>query len=161
LNPKGFDRRLFCCFEIYSRKAPIMAMDKALKRIEAKLDALLTRSGMTEKEIGEIVDSRMVNMLDRVAEPRKLTPAEQQAIDNAPKPTPVVGPGRGPRVTATNAPDTSSSVPRVPADAVGSVTVETQQPDGDVTVQTMDADAAKGNKPGGKPGKSERVNWNS
>jgi hypothetical protein len=120
-------------------------------RVNRKLDLIMEKLGIDASEFKP----------KPAPAPRELTASEQQAIDNAPKPTPVVGPGRGPRVTAQNAPDTSSSVPPVPADAVGGVTVETQQPDGDVTVQTMDADAAKGNQPSGKPGKSQRVNWNS
>jgi hypothetical protein len=126
-----------------------MAMDK----INRKLDLIMEKLGIDASEFKP-----------KPAPPaRKLSAADQQAIDNAPKtPTGTSGPaGTGPRVDANNAPTTASSVPSVPADAVGSVTVETEQPDGDVTVETMDADAAKGNKPGGKPGKSERVNWNS
>jgi hypothetical protein len=113
-----------------------MAMDKAFRRIEAKIDALLKERGIHARDIdwGPETPARA---------PRELTAAEQQAIDNAPKPTPVAGPPRGPRVTAQNAPDTSSSVPVVPADAVGTVTIETTQPDGKTTVDTMPASEAK------------------
>lgn len=126
-----------------------MPQSKELARIEAKIDALLDKAGIKPDEV---VDP----MATGARAPRKLTAADQQAIDNAPA-TPAVEldkTNRPPRVdAATNAPDTSSSVP---PDAVGQVTVETQQPDGDTTVKTMPANAAKG-----KPGKSEKVNWNS
>lgn len=101
--------------------------NKWQRTIEAKLDALLDKAGIKPEDVVPETPA---------PEPRKLTAAEQQAIDNAPKPTPVAGQERGPRVTAQNAPDTSSSVP---PDAVGKVTVETKQPSGDTTVKTVPA----------------------
>lgn len=80
--------------------------DKVLLRLEAKIDALLEKSGLKPKDFA-----------DASPAPRpapKLTAEEQQAIDNAPK-TPVGanGPvGTGPRVEpTTNAPSTAASVP--------------------------------------------------
>jgi hypothetical protein len=114
-----------------------MAADKMMRRIEAKLDALLEKSGV---DMAQFDDIAPVNR----GQERKLTAAEQQAIDNAPKAEATVPEAQaGPRVAAQNAPDTSSSVPQ---DAVGTVTVETKEPDGDVSVQTMPADKAKGKK---------------
>lgn len=115
-----------------------MPFSKELARIEAKLDALLEKSGLKPDEIVEPMSTA-----SRPA--HKLTKQEQQAIDNAPA-TPVAAPpaSKGPRVTATNAPDTSSSVPAVPSDAVGNVTVETKQPSGNVSVDTMPASRTKG-----------------
>lgn len=109
--------------------------DKQLSRMEAKLDALLDKAGIKASEFEATATT--------TAQPRKLTPAEQQAIDNAPK-TPIgaTPPAvTGARTDANNAPVTPT--PPVPPDAVGSVTVETREPDGDVSVQTMDADNAK------------------
>lgn len=123
-------------------------MDKSLTRIEAKLDALLEKQGIKPADFAETKTAA-------APAPRELTELEQQAIDNAPK-TPVAEPPatRGPRVTATNAPDTSSSVPTtpvvprreassVPPEAVGSVTVETKEPGGHLSVDTMSADEAR------------------
>lgn len=92
--------------------------DKMLRRIEAKLDALLDKAG---------IDSAKFEQAPPALRRRTLTAAEQQAIDNAPKPTPVQEPERGPRVTVTNAPSVASSVP---PNAVGSVTVEKKEPSG-------------------------------
>jgi hypothetical protein len=104
----------------------------AQDRINRKLDLIMEHLGIDTSEF-----------TPRPAPPRKLTPQEQQAIDNAPRPTPITDTQRGPRVTAQNAPDTSSSVPVVPADAVGTVTVETRQPDGKTEVTTKPASEAK------------------
>jgi hypothetical protein len=76
-------------------------MDK-LTRIEAKLDALLTKQGIKPESVIKEPPA---------PKPVPLTAAEQQAINNAPKPTPPVGPQRGPRVTPLNAPSTASSTP--------------------------------------------------
>jgi hypothetical protein len=114
-------------------------------RLEAKLDALLEKSGIDLAQF----DAQPTR------EARELTPQEQDAINNAPKVTVVPDVVRGPRVTAQNAPDVSSSVPKVPADAVGSVTVETRQPGGGVDVKTVPA--SKGKKGNVTPA----VNWNS
>lgn len=73
-----------------------MAQDKLLLRLEAKLDALLKQAGIDPDSIeGTPI---------RVPITRKLTPAEQQAIDNAPKPTPAQPVQNGPRTDANNAP---------------------------------------------------------
>lgn len=117
-----------------------MAADKQLRRLERKIDALLEASNVDPTEFEQ-------DDTPNRGQARKLTAAEQQAIDNAPKAEATLPPETaGPRVTAQNAPDTSSSVPAVPSDAVGSVTVETKEPDGDVTVNTMPASEAKGRK---------------
>lgn len=109
-----------------------MATDK----VNRKLDLIMEKLGIDASEFKAKPAPRA----------RKLSAAEQQAIDNAPAtPTGTSGPvGTGPRVTAQNAPTTASSVP----------------PDA-VAVETMDAGAAQGNPPVNKPGKGERVNWNS
>jgi hypothetical protein len=113
-----------------------MAADKLYKRLEAKIDALLENAKIDTAQFADSDTNR--------GQARKLSAAEQDAIDNAPKAEASVPPAeRGPRVTAQNAPDTSSSVPQ---DAVGSVTIETRQPDGDVDVDTVPADRAKGRK---------------
>lgn len=86
-----------------------MAQDKMLMQINAKLDALLEKAGLKPDDI-EAASPRGYG--GRVE--RKLTEAEQQAIDNAPK-TPVGanGPvGRGPRVNAMNAPVTPVAEPK-------------------------------------------------
>lgn len=74
--------------------------DKNLIRIEAKLDALLDKLNVEYKE----------PTATPVA-PRPLTPAEQQAIDNAPA-TPIGANGPAtdaPRVTTLNAPVTPAA----------------------------------------------------
>lgn len=96
-----------------------MAMDKLYRRLEAKIDALLEKNGLKPADF---------NDAPAPARTRELTAAEQQAIDNAPKAEASVPPQeQGPRVTAQNAPDTSSSVPSAPRDAVGNGTVETKR----------------------------------
>lgn len=60
-------------------------MPNQLTRIEAKLDALLTKSGIKPESVVKVPPA---------PKPVPLTAAEQQAIDNAPKPTPVTGPRR-------------------------------------------------------------------
>jgi hypothetical protein len=113
-----------------------MAADKLYKRLEAKIDALLEKSGVDMAQFEEADTNR--------GQARRLSAAEQDAINNAPKAEATIpADARGPRVTAQNAPDTSSSVPTVPSDAVGTVTVETREPDGNVTVDTVRADDAK------------------
>jgi hypothetical protein len=110
-----------------------MAADKLYKRLEAKIDALLEKSGVDMAQFEEADTNR--------GQARKLSAAEQDAINNAPKAEATIpADARGPRVTAQNAPDTSSSVPQ---DAVCTVTVETRAPDGNVTVDTVRADDAK------------------
>lgn len=89
-----------------------MALDKWQTRFEAKLDALLKKHDLKPADFADTAAA--------AAAAPKLTPEEQQAIDNAPKtPTGANGPvGNRPRVNAaTNAPDTSSSVPASPAKA--------------------------------------------
>lgn len=78
-------------------------MDKNLARIEAKLDAVLDKLNVEYKE-----------PKPKAAAPVKLSAAEQQAIDNAPKtPTGASEPAvTGPRVEATtNAPVTPAASP--------------------------------------------------
>src|SRR5687767_3060536 len=118
-----------------------MATDKWVARLEAKLDALLEKSGVDMAQF----DNTSTTTTNGGRGERELTALEQQAIDNAPKAEATVPPAdaRTQRTTATNAPDTSSSTPPVPADAEGSVTVETTQPDGDTNVRTMSADTAR------------------
>jgi hypothetical protein len=119
-----------------------MATEKWVARLEAKLDALLANANIDMAQF----DDTETKQPTRAA--RELTAQEQDAINNAPK-TPAAEPDtpRGPRVTAQNAPDTSTSVPTVPSDAVGTVTVETKETDGDVSVDTMPAsDAKRGRK---------------
>lgn len=111
--------------------------DKALARIEAKLDALLKEHNIKPDEV-----TAAATPAPRAA--RQLTAAEQQAIDNAPK-TPIGANGpadAAPRTdAATNAPNTGSSVP---ADAEGPLTIETTQPDGSTSTTI---------KPAGRMGK--------
>ena len=86
--------------------------DKAIARLEAKIDALLNKAG---------IDSATIQAAPPAPRARRvLTPAEQQAIDNAP-------------VVAT-----------VPPDAVGMVTIETKTPGVAENVRTMPAAKAKG-----------------
>ena len=73
----------------------------SLRTIEAKLDALLEKACIKPEDVVKAPPA---------PKPRELTAAEQQAIANAPKPTPIAGP-RNARTTATNAPDVSSSTP--------------------------------------------------
>lgn len=114
-----------------------MATEKWVSRLEAKIDALLEKAGIHARDIdwGPEPATRQA---------RELTAAQQQAIDNAPA-TPAAAPPatKGPRVTQENAPDTSSSVPTAPQGAVGSVTVETKEPDGGTKVDTKPASQAK------------------
>lgn len=79
-------------------------MPSQLQRIEAKLDALLKKQGIKPEDVIKTPPA---------PKPVPLTAAEQQAIDNAPKPTPVRGPvGSGPRVDpSTNAPTVATSTP--------------------------------------------------
>lgn len=109
-----------------------MSMDKNLARIEAKLDALLEENGLKPEDYAAPVTTG-------ARAPRELTAAEQQAIDNAPK-TPVGA--QGPTNPAATPPPATPTAP-VPADAVGTVTVETQQPDGTTRTQTMPASEAR------------------
>lgn len=87
-------------------------MNKELRRIEAKLDALLK-----DRKIDP--DSIEVTKPAAAQSPRPLSEAEQQAIANAPKPTPPPVAAPGPRVTATNAPSVASSVPPKKPDETG------------------------------------------
>lgn len=80
-----------------------MAQDKQLSRIEAKLDALLEENGLDPSEYGGTQEKQAA------APARELTPAQQQAIDNAPKVTPAVDrrdtlPSSGRHNIAANAP---------------------------------------------------------
>lgn len=80
-------------------------MNKEFKRIEAKLDAILKALK---------VDPATVEVKPTATQaPRPLSEADQQAIANAPKPTPPPVAAQGPRVTATNAPSVASSTPPV------------------------------------------------
>lgn len=129
-----------------------MSMDKNLRRLEAKLDALLEDAGLDPAEFGETQEGK-----EAARPPRELTAAEQQAVDNAPA-TPAATPPerKGPRVTQENAPDTSSSVPKEAAggklQAAGTEAdspASSQQPtassqqDGDTKVETKPASQAK------------------
>lgn len=86
-------------------------MNKELRRIEAKLDAILKALKVKPEEYEVPTPAAQ-------AAP-KLSAAEQQAIDNAPKPTPPPVAAQGPRVTATNAPSVASSVPPKKPDETG------------------------------------------
>lgn len=90
-----------------------MATDKWVARLEAKLDLLLEKAGMTEKQIEAAVAKQMTSILEGAdRQPRKLTPQEQEAIDNAPKAEATIPPaGAAPRLTDQDAPGTKSSVP--------------------------------------------------
>lgn len=81
-----------------------MAQDKMLMQINAKLDALLEKSGLKPADFEQATAAPA---------PRKLTAAEQQAIDNAPE-TPVGAnePMPGPRVNTMNAPETPAATPK-------------------------------------------------
>lgn len=83
-------------------------MNKEFRRIEAKLDAIL-------KALKVKPEDYEVTPPAAQAAP-KLSEADQQAIANAPKPTPPPGVvDVAPRVTATNAPKVDSSVPKADA----------------------------------------------
>lgn len=114
-----------------------MPLNKELSRIEAKIDLLLKKQGMSEKEVGEAV-GRLLSAAVAPA-PRKLSAEEQQAVDNAPA-TPVGASGPAetmPRVDATtNAPVTPAAAPH-----------------------GMGGKAAGDDKPKGKA--KPAVNWNS
>ncbi len=84
-----------------------MAQDKQFRRIEAKLDALLEKQGID-------VASFDTQQQQPARQERKLSPQEQDALNNAPLPKPDL---RG-----------------IPNDAEGNVTVE--------TVDTTEADDA-------------------
>jgi hypothetical protein len=82
-------------------------MNKEFKRIEAKLDAILKALKVKPEDYEAPTPAAQ-------AAP-KLSEAEQQAIANAPKPTPPPGVvDVAPRVTATNAPKVDSSAPPAP-----------------------------------------------
>lgn len=81
--------------------------EKWMRRLEAKLDALLQKSG---------IEPASVTVAAQPAKSRELTPQEQEAINNAPKTEAMILPKtERPRVTAQNAPDTSTSVPKAEA----------------------------------------------
>lgn len=82
--------------------------DKQIARIEAYLLAIMKHLK---------IDTSSVEVKRSVAQaPRPLSEADQQAIANAPKPTPPPGVvDVAPRVTATNAPKVDSSVPKADA----------------------------------------------
>jgi TRAP-type uncharacterized transport system substrate-binding protein len=82
-------------------------MNKEFKRIEAKLDAILKALKVKPEDYEAPTPAAQ-------AAP-KLSAAEQQAIDNAPKPTPPPVVDVAPRVTATNAPSVASSTPKANA----------------------------------------------
>lgn len=80
-----------------------MAQDRILARIEAKLDALLKERNLKPADYEATTTA--------ATQPRKLTEAEQQAIDNAPE-TPVGATGpeaNAPRTTTLNAPVTPAA----------------------------------------------------
>lgn len=84
-----------------------MAQDKVLSRLEAKIDALLDKAGIDRAQF------EASGLAYGARSERALTPQEQEAIDNAPDAPATVPPAEaGPRVTAQNAPDTRSSVPK-------------------------------------------------
>lgn len=79
-----------------------MAQDKLYSRLEAKIDALLEKSGLKPADFSNVARPQ--------AQARKLTAAEQDAIDNAPKAEATIPPQeKGPRVTALNAPVTPAA----------------------------------------------------
>lgn len=83
-------------------------LDKQASRIEAKLDAILKALKVKPEDVEVPTPAAQ-------AAP-KLSEAEQQAIANAPKPTPPPGVvDVAPRVTATNAPKVDSSTPKATA----------------------------------------------
>lgn len=75
------------------------------RTVEAKIDALLEKAGIKPDDV---VPEAMPEPM-----PRELSKAEQEAIDRAPKPTPVAQPAvPAPRVdAATNAPVAPATVP--------------------------------------------------
>lgn len=80
-----------------------MATDKWVARLEAKLDALLKKAGLDAKDF---------DAAPAAVKPHKLTPQEQEAIDNAPEAEATIPPAEElPRLTDQNAPSTKSSVP--------------------------------------------------
>lgn len=134
-----------------------MAVDKVLQRIEAKLDALLAANDIDPLEYPAAKAA--------ARPPRELTPAQQQAIDNAPKHIEAVRttgqpPAPGAPVTPPAPPkgeeepdpddDDDDDGGQLPDDAVGNATVVTKQPDGTTTTQTKPVGELKdGDEPGG------------
>lgn len=94
-----------------------MALDKQLARLEAKLDAILEKAGLDPADFTKATGKTGAKP------PRELTPAQQEAINNAPKyiePKPVGSqpppaqptPGQqAPAPDATNAPDLHNATP--------------------------------------------------
>lgn len=122
-----------------------MAQDKQLSRIEAKLDALLEESGVDPADFGESGGKAPAR------QPRQLTAAEQQAIDNAPKHIEAKVAGATPPTPPAPEQAPAPSTP-VPSEAVGQVTVVTEQPDGKTTTQTKPVSEVKGES--GRGGKA-------
>lgn len=112
-----------------------MAQDKQLARLEAKLDALLEKSGLDPEDFGPSGGKTPPRQA------AKLTAAQQQAIDNAPKYVEAKATGSAtqgvPETPPANQPAT------VPPDAVGDVTVQTTEPSGEKKVETKPASRVK------------------
>lgn len=79
--------------------------DKQMRRIEAKLDAIIKHLKIKPEDYEVPTPAAQANVI--------LSEADRQAIANAPKPTPPPVVDVVPRVTATNAPSVTSSVPPV------------------------------------------------
>lgn len=109
-----------------------MSQDKQLSRIEEKLNALLEKQGIAVAGY----EQSAAKAASRA--PRELTLAQQQAIDNAPKHIEAKVMGANP--PAGNAPAQAATVP---PDAVGNVTIETDEPDGDKKVEIKPASEVK------------------
>lgn len=135
--------------------------DRIQRRLEAKIDALLQHAGLDPATIQGDVEMRPPTPA--------LTEAEKAAIANAPATPVAVERAPGPRVDpitnapvtpafapppdpVTNAPSTPSASPAtapvedsaaIPPEAEGSVTVETEQPSGETTVETVTAPPRK------------------
>jgi len=109
-----------------------MAQDKQLSRIEAKLDALLDAAGI------ELTDDMLVGQAPPKS--RELTPAEKQAIANAPKHIPAKGPGLAQRThPVTNAPVTPTPpAPSNPPDVNDGEPDDSPDPDDDAPPDDAD-----------------------
>lgn len=110
-----------------------MAVDKVLLRIEAKLDALLKEAKLDPAKFGGEAGKGT-----RRPAP-KLTQAQQEAIDNAPK-----------HVEARPIATQPTPPPPAPPEAVGQATVLTEQPDGKTTTQTKPVSAVGESSKSGK-----------
>lgn len=145
-----------------------MAQDKAFRRIEAKLDALLEAQGIDPDEIDTTGD-----VADRAAarQERKLTPQEQDAINNAPTPKPDLR-NVDPAKTEADLMQEAGNVPPAPPAETTDLSGETEGTD--APVETEQAPTLPGQAEGtgqaeeaprttSKKGRSATrdVNWNS